>query len=177
MTNRDGDLNPNDEGISLEVTDDRWCLMISTRSIVDGVLLGFLSLMLGVSIVFFLFLYFAEGMRSLLWVSLFVFALFVPVARLAAMRLVGKIVITIQRQHSSVFTGIGSLGWRQPFNWSETKWIQESHVVQPRADYYEITLSGTKQIRFGRLLSKDQRHSVLKTLRELKEPQQLGDPS
>ena len=87
------------------------------------------------------------------------------------MRLFGKIVVSVDGHQGSVFTGIGSAGWRQPFDWSGTKWIHEDHVVKPKFRYYEIVLIGPSQVRFGRLLSKDRRHWVLHTLRKMQQMQ------
>lgn len=177
MADREFDLQSLPKGISLEVTDQSWCLTASTRSVVDGLLFGFVSLLLGLGVVFFLLLFRADGKISLLWVSLFVLALLITFARMAVMRLLGKIVITVEGHQSSVFTGIGSVGRRQQFHWARTKWIHEEHVVKPKSNYYEIVLIGPSQVRFGRLLSKVQRHSVLHALRQLQQMQPLGDGS
>ncbi len=177
MTKRDCDLNSTAEGISLEVTDQRWCLtaLIRSMSMVDGLIVGAVCLLLSLGIAFFLWLYLSIGKIDFLWVSLFVFALLMGVAPSTAIRLFGKIVITIEGNQGSVFTGIGSWGRHQRFHWSATTRISEEYVVKTKFSYYQLVLSDPRQVRFSPLLSKELRHSIWRELRELQETQQPGD--
>ena len=177
MTNRDCDLKSNAEGISLEATDQRWCLtaLIRSMSMFDGLLVGFVCLLLSMGIAFFLWLYLSIGKLDFLWVSLFVFALLMVVAPSTAMRLFGKVVITIEGNQGRVFTGIGSWGRRQRFHWSATTRLSEEYVVKTKFSYYQLVLSDPRQVRFSPLLSQELRHSIWRELRELQETQQPGD--
>lgn len=41
--------------------------------------------------------------------------------------------------------------------------------MQPRANYFEVVLAGRKPVRFGRLLSREQRHAILEALQQLQQ--------
>ena len=107
-----------------------------------------------------------------LWLAFFLLFVF-----LGAMRLGGRIEITIQGGQGTVFTGVGDLGRTQHFDWTDAVEIQDQHITSRGVDYHEIVLHAAKKIRTGKFLTKDQSSEILQTLRQLQRTKQPGDRS
>jgi hypothetical protein len=88
---------------------------------------------------------------------------------IALMAIWGKVVVTVDRDQGVVFTGLGSVGWRRRFTWSEvaraTEAIPPFHYPGMRMG--SICLEGRRRIRFGTGLSEDRRYFVLEVLRQM----------
>ena len=86
------------------------------------------------------------------------------------MTLCGKVEVKIGPSESTVFTGVGSLGWRRRFNWYEVKTIREefSNVRQNGRPMRTITIEGQQKLRFGTGLGEKRRYFMLNTLKCLK---------
>ncbi|QDU63824.1 hypothetical protein Pan216_47050 [Planctomycetes bacterium Pan216] len=89
------------------------------------------------------------------------------------MAIFGKVVVTIDGNDGSVFTGIGPVGWTRRFDWREISAIEEEIVASSRStsNYRStmqvISLLGQKRLRFGSMLSQARRYYMLQVLRTL----------
>jgi len=89
---------------------------------------------------------------------------------IALMAVCGKVVVKLSRENSSIFLGVGSIGWTRRFNWSEMDKISEtpSNVQYPGGQGVGITLEGKTRIKFGTNLSEKRRYFMLNALKSLK---------
>ena len=92
---------------------------------------------------------------------------------IALMAVFGKVEVRIRGLESTVFTGIGSLGWTQRFDWSAVRSIRESgtSVRYAGSGGGEIVLEGEPPIRLGGGLNEKRRYFMLNALRYLKSRQ------
>lgn len=69
---------------------------------------------------------------------------------LTMLSLCGKIVVKVEGNEGSIFTGVGPIGWRRRFNWSGVTSIRrtERHG-RPGSVSKRITLDGEKRIHFA----------------------------
>ncbi len=88
---------------------------------------------------------------------------------LALMAIWGRVVVTIGRE-SSVFVGIGPVGWSRSFNWSNVKTIREDISFSGRNNSRQtaIVMEGDKRLRFGSGLNEARRYFLLSSLKYLK---------
>lgn len=88
---------------------------------------------------------------------------------LALMSIWGKVEVHIGRR-SSVFVGIGSLGWTRQFSWPDVKAIRECemNLRYPGGHQGAISLEGATRLRFGSGLNASRLYFVVKTLKALK---------
>ena len=86
----------------------------------------------------------------------------------ALMAVCGKVRVTVDGNRGEVFTGLGSVGRRRRFAWSEVATVKErpldSHY--PGSSGWAICLEGKRRIRFGTGLRKDRRYFLLLVLRK-----------
>ncbi|MFA5553460.1 MAG: hypothetical protein WCZ89_00625 [Phycisphaerae bacterium] len=89
---------------------------------------------------------------------------------LALMAVCGKIEVRIGSIESTVFTGVGSLGWTKRFDWHSVQSIKEElfHVQNSNNNGAAIILEGQERIRFGSGLNEQRRYFVLNALKYLK---------
>lgn len=85
------------------------------------------------------------------------------------MTIFGKVEVSIGKD-SSVFTGIGSVGWTRHFDWSAVQTIRETgaHVGYPGSHDGAIALDGITRLKFGTGLNEQRRYFVLNVLKHLK---------
>jgi hypothetical protein len=90
---------------------------------------------------------------------------------IALMAVSGKVVVTVNKNRGTVFVGIGPLGWKRFFDWSDVRVIQRegSGTDYLGADTGRILLEGTTQFRFGTNLTEKRRCFVLNALMYLKD--------
>lgn len=165
--------------VSLEVTDQCWRLVASTRSVTEalpflmgGTLNGFIGLGLLWAVLR------QQTPSSALWLLPLVLTGLLVVVCLGAMRLGGRIEITIQGGLGTVFTGVGKLGRTQHFDWTNAVKIQDQHITgRGGEEYHEIVLHTAKKIRTGQYLTKEQSGQILQSLLRLQRPQSLVDDS
>lgn len=165
--------------VSLEVTDQCWRLVASTRSLTEA--LPFLIVGTGQGFLGLTLLWFVLSQKSplsALWFLPLILALFLVVACLGAMRLGGRIEITIQGGLGTVFTGVGKLGKTQHFDWMDVVEIQDQHITgRGGVEYHEIVLHTAKKIRTGQYLTEEQAREILQALRQLQRTQPSNDGS
>lgn len=87
----------------------------------------------------------------------------------SAMTSFGKVAVTAQGFDGTVFTGVGSLGWKRSFSWNDIDSVREDQSsIRTNNSYRQlIRLEGRRRISFGTLLSDEKRYFVLKTLENL----------
>lgn len=88
---------------------------------------------------------------------------------LALMAIWGKVEVTIGND-STIFTGIGSIGWTRRFDWSSVRTIREdtTRVQYPGSQQAAIVMEGKGRIKFGSALNEPRRYFVLNALKHLK---------
>ena len=164
---------PTLRSMTLNVSEQDWRLKVSQRSIVEGLLCFVVAMILVVGVVCFAFNALASIGKAprVMWgglaVALMMLFMLVPVTCYAAYCLFGKVIITVEGNQGTVFVGVGNVGRRQRFDWSQVTAIDDRHVVLPKFNFFEIVLSGPSQVRFGKRLSESQRIEVLRLLRSL----------
>jgi hypothetical protein len=87
------------------------------------------------------------------------------------MAICGKVEVKISGENSSVFVGIGSLGWRRRFSWNEVDSIREegSKMSYPGSHSGGIVMEGKTRLKFGQGLSESRRYFVFNALKWLKQ--------
>lgn len=88
---------------------------------------------------------------------------------LALMSIFGKVEVTLSAV-SSVFVGIGRVGWRRPFDWSAVETIREDGTLTqyPGGYPHAIVMEGRERLKFGSGLNEKRRYFVLTALKYLK---------
>lgn len=92
----------------------------------------------------------------------------VVLAGFALMAVAGRVEVILRSGEGVVFTGVGSLGWRRPFDAPSIRRVYEdaggwSKNGRPTR---AITLEGVRRLKFGTLLSVDRRIFVLNALQK-----------
>jgi hypothetical protein len=85
----------------------------------------------------------------------------------ALMTIAGKVQVQVEGDEGSVFTGVGPVGWRRRFDWSEIRAVYLSQKSGRRGSSEQITLEGQTQINFGIGLSSERRYFLLSALRQM----------
>lgn len=162
----DTDFDPSDipKGISLEETDQSWRLVASLRSLISGIV-GFC-----LTTVFAAAMFGTLVKTPDLTLSEMVFAFFGVAVSCGCfwqvtLRLWGVFIVTIEGDQVTVFTGVGNIGEREEFDWSQVSRIENKLCPVGRSRHYAIVLHCPAEIRIGKLLSERQRHYVLRLLR------------
>ena len=110
------------------------------------------------------------GMTIFLWVFLTPFILIgLFVAGAALSSIFGRTEVRITEAEATVFTGIGTLGWRRRFDPSQIKGIRTHRKHNGEGNDTLTILAETregKEIKFGSLLSNERRQFVLAALRK-----------
>ena len=88
---------------------------------------------------------------------------------IALMTICGKAEVSIGKV-SSVFIGVGKLGWTRQFDWNEVRTIREDimNVQYPGSSGAQIVMEGKTRIKFGMGLSEARRYFVISVLKYLK---------
>lgn len=88
---------------------------------------------------------------------------------LALMAVCGKVEVSIGKL-SSVFVGVGKLGWTRRFDWSAVKSIREdkTNVSYPGGHQAAIVIEGKTRIKFGTGLNEKRAYFILNALKYLK---------
>lgn len=86
---------------------------------------------------------------------------------IALMAVCGKVVVRVANAEGVVFTGIGSIGWRQTFDPSEVTAVRiESYGSGNRGSTMTIVLDGPQKLRFGGGLTEPRRDFIANVLRQ-----------
>ncbi len=162
-------LTPNGKGVSLEITDRGWSLRASTRSVIYAVVFAVILSVCLVGLKSAIVLVRASPASLDGW---FVFAFCVPMFLLAAyqaaIRLCGRVEITVDRGQGTIFTGFWVIGRRQRFDWSQVTHIEDECVPAGRGSVaYQIVLCGPSETRFAKSLTWKQEREVLSLLQQL----------
>ncbi len=170
------DQQPTSQGVAWESTGKGWRLIASKRSIFEVVTMLAICLVVLVGLGSSIPLLRAAWNSPEGWLILaFCLPLSILSAYQTAFALCGKIVITVEGHRGTVFTGVGVVGRRQPFDWSQTTSVDDECIPAGRSGFaYEIVLDGPTQIRFGRSLPEKQQREVLLVLRRMLRQEQLS---
>jgi hypothetical protein len=86
---------------------------------------------------------------------------------IALMAACGKVVVRVLDSEGEVFTGIGSLGWRRPFDGSQVSSVRiEPYATGQNRTAMTIVLDGPHKLRFGSGLTEARRDFIAGVLRE-----------
>ena len=85
---------------------------------------------------------------------------------LALMTVFGRNDVMVEGDEGVLFTGVGPIGWRRRFAWSEVTGVAEQTRYNSKGSpSREIRLSGARPLTFGSLLSEARRQFLLAILR------------
>ncbi len=87
----------------------------------------------------------------------------------ALMAVWGKVEVTFDKTGGQVFTGLGKIGVKKNFLWSEVDRIEESNFSfkYPGSRGYQIVMEGKKRISFGSGLNEERRYYVYMALKKV----------
>jgi len=86
----------------------------------------------------------------------------------AVMSVSGKVVITLDRSHGRVFTGVGPLGWTRAFDWKTVDRVNEEPIPSDSSNTGKtISLVGKTRLNFGSMLADNRRYFIVQLLRRL----------
>jgi len=150
---------------------DRVVFGATTRSPAAFFLIPFMCVWSGFSLVGIYGSQIAKGQFSLsssLFGMPFLLGTFV-LGALALMAVCGKVEVSIG-QDSSVFTGIGKIGWTRKFDWRSVQTIREgmANMDDSSGRTACIVLEGKERLKFGSGLNEQRKYYILSTLKYLK---------
>ena len=174
-----------DERMLVEATGQNLRVLVMTRNTVRGVMNLILSVgtvCLTVFLTMKLFGGFAAQRPPHAFTLLSLYVAFLILLMLsasqAAMYFLGRVEIEITGWQGTIFTGVGTLGRTQQFDWTKTTSIgKDVMVTKGGVLYYGIVLRGEKTIRTGKFLTKDQANLIEQALREWQQSQSQRDGS
>jgi len=86
---------------------------------------------------------------------------------LALMSVFGKVEVSVGRL-SSVFVGVGRLGWTRKFDWSKVRTIWEGMTYSNKRQQPAIMMDGQERLTFGTGLNETRRRFIINVLKYLK---------
>ena len=87
----------------------------------------------------------------------------------AAMMLGGKVVVKVEGNSGRIFVGVGPLGWKRNFNWSEVSGFrqQDAKWHGPGCSGMQIVAEEKRESAFGSMLDGRRRLFLLGMLRQM----------
>jgi hypothetical protein len=85
---------------------------------------------------------------------------------IALMTVCGKISVAVQNDSGTVFAGVGPIGWRRKFKWSEVRNIQRTLAFGRRATE-QITITADRRIDFASALNSERLNFLFVGLRQI----------
>ena len=88
---------------------------------------------------------------------------------LALMAIWGKVEVTLDNKGGKIFTGIGSIGLKKHFLWSEVSTLKESqpNLRYPGSQGRALVLEGKKRISFGTGLKEERLYYVFRAIKSV----------
>lgn len=87
---------------------------------------------------------------------------------LALMSVIGRVVLTVDRDSGSIFTGVGRIGYTKRFEWKDVTHVyEESKRGSKGSVTKQIVLEGKERITFGSMLSDERRYFMLQVLKKM----------
>ena len=77
----------------------------------------------------------------------------------------GKVVVRVDSQGGTIFTGLGRVGLKRRFNWEDVSAIR---IIDTGEFDYRITIEGKRRISFGWQLDSERREFMVTVLNELR---------
>jgi hypothetical protein len=158
-------------GASFEETVHGWNLTSTTRSKMAWFLVPFMIVWSGGSLGGIYGSQFLKGQfdleMSLFGIPFLLGTLFF--GTIAAMTVIGRVVISLDRDDGTIFTGIGPLGWTRRFDWNSITKIEDDFASHRGSDQQSrvISLVGQSKISLGTMLTEERRYYLLNALRQL----------
>jgi hypothetical protein len=89
---------------------------------------------------------------------------------IAIMTVAGKCELTVHGDAAELFVGVGRLGWRRRFHWSEINTVGEVREAPvygrwPGSQGVALVLEGSRRFKFGSGINEARRYFLLQTLR------------
>jgi hypothetical protein len=88
-----------------------------------------------------------------------------------ALSIGGVVRVTRQGDELKIFTGVGPIGWRRRYRWSEIHTVREDLTATTgrwgRNQGRCIILEGTTRAAFGSILTEERRYFILKVIRKM----------
>lgn len=88
---------------------------------------------------------------------------------IAVMSVLGKVIVSVDRNAGTIFTGVGRIGWMRRFDWEEITRIEEDLLSYRNSGSSGLVISmvGKSRTKFGSMLSDERRFFLLQGLRKL----------
>jgi hypothetical protein len=173
------DISRPPRGISYQSDGTRQCIRATLMSGCGTVFSLFFTLCFIIFTLGF-FLFCLTGELNFFWVFAVSPLLLLGLAGLLLMTAYsarGGIVVTIEGDLGTVFTGVGKIGRTKSFYWSEVQDVREEVRESDDNAITEITLLGSKRVRFGSGLKPAERYYMLQALRTLHAESHLNPQS
>lgn len=93
----------------------------------------------------------------------------VVLGSVAVMMVCGKVVVRVEGDDASIFTGAGPIGWTRRFSWADISSVRTSEKRSGRgASSEQITLEGQRRIDLASGLNSERRHFMVAALRRMR---------
>jgi hypothetical protein len=165
-------INNSPKGVSFRHVGNGFLIEASTRSPVAFFLVPFMLVWSGGSLGGIYGSQIANGsfdlLESLFGIPFLFGSIIFWIATLMAIW--GKVTVTVKNDSGMVFAGVGSIGWRRKFNWSEITAIREATIETKNSNsrVAGILLEGKSRLRFASNLDQKKRSYFMQALRYLK---------
>jgi len=87
------------------------------------------------------------------------------------MMVCGKVTVTVINDEGLIFTGVGSIGWKRRFRWSDVQRIVENYCKVRHArskGLKKLQFEGQTRLSFASMVSEPRRHFMLHVLKRMK---------
>lgn len=85
----------------------------------------------------------------------------------AAMSVCGKTSIRVENDRATLFAGIGRIGFKKRFKWSEVRMIEKSMSYGRRSASEQITIHADRELNFANGVKNERRNFLLAALRQM----------
>jgi hypothetical protein len=158
----EGELTEPPAGCWFQAGVDEWHVGATTRSAMALFLIPFTCIWSGGSLGAMIGGQIVKG-RFDLEMSLFAIPFIlgsVLLISFTAMTVCGKVVLSVRGDDGEIFTGVGTIGWRRRFAWSQVRRITERISSGPASNWNKMTIcleGPAKWIQFASLVKDDRR--------------------
>jgi hypothetical protein len=164
------DFNQPPKGVWFEQTFEGFVIGATTRSALGCFLVPFMCVWSGGSLGGIYGTQIINGQFSL-FQTLFGIPFLIGtviIGSLAVMCVIGRVVLTVDRDSGSVFTGVGKIGFTKRFEWKDVTRVYEEEKRGSKGSVTkQIVLEGKDRITFGSMLSDNRRYFILQVLKKM----------
>ncbi len=164
------DFNSPPRGVWFEQTFDGFVIGATTRSALGCFLVPFMCVWSGGSLGG---IYGSQIMSGKFDILLSLFGIPFLIGTLifgsfALMSVLGRVVLTVNRENGSIFTGVGKIGLTKRFEWKDVTCVYEEAKRGSKGSVSKsIVLEGKERISFGSMLSDNRRYFMLQVLKKM----------